>query len=153
MELAGKVALVTGGTKGIGAAAAIALAKRGCDVAINGRHLDDDAEAVREPGAGAGAAVCHRCGRRGLPRAGDTRSERHGGRTGCSRRAGSQRRWARSGNGDGCDARERNLRDRIPLHREGRSEDIATLIVELVTNDYITGETVSIDGGLTMRIV
>ena len=50
-------------------------------------------------------------------------------------------------------ARERNLRDRIPLHREGRPDQVASLIVELVTNDYITGETVSIDGGLTMRIV
>ena len=46
MELTGRAALVTGGTKGIGAAAAIALAERGCDVAINGRHLDDDAKAV-----------------------------------------------------------------------------------------------------------
>ena len=26
------------------------------------------------------------------------------------------------------------------------------LITELVTNDYITGETFTIDGGLTMRI-
>jgi hypothetical protein len=29
---------------------------------------------------------------------------------------------------------------------------VATLIRELVTNDYITGETFGIDGGLTMRI-
>jgi hypothetical protein len=38
------------------------------------------------------------------------------------------------------------------LKREGTSEQVASLIRELVTNDYITGETVSIDGGLTMRI-
>ena len=43
MELEGRVALVTGGTKGIGAATAIALARRGLDVAINGRHDDDEA--------------------------------------------------------------------------------------------------------------
>ena len=49
--------------------------------------------------------------------------------------------------------RARNLQDRIPLHREGTSDQVASLIVELVSNDYITGETVSIDGGLTMRIV
>ncbi len=45
-----------------------------------------------------------------------------------------------------------NLEHRVPLRREGTSEQVATLILELVTNDYITGETVSIDGGLTMRI-
>ncbi len=46
----------------------------------------------------------------------------------------------------------RNLEQRIPLHREGRPQDVAQLITTLVTNDYITGETVSIDGGLAMRI-
>jgi NAD(P)-dependent dehydrogenase (short-subunit alcohol dehydrogenase family) len=45
-----------------------------------------------------------------------------------------------------------NLEHRIPLHREGCPEDVADLITTLVTNDYITGETVTIDGGLTMRI-
>jgi hypothetical protein len=29
---------------------------------------------------------------------------------------------------------------------------VASLITELVTNDYVTGETFTIDGGLTMRI-
>jgi NAD(P)-dependent dehydrogenase (short-subunit alcohol dehydrogenase family) len=45
-----------------------------------------------------------------------------------------------------------NLEHRIPLHREGRPEDVAELVTTLVTNDYLTGETVTIDGGLTMRI-
>ncbi len=48
--------------------------------------------------------------------------------------------------------KQNNLENRIPLHREGTSEQVASLICELVTNEYITGETVSIDGGLTMRI-
>ena len=43
MELQGKVALVTGGTKGIGAATAVELARHGADIAINGRYDDDDA--------------------------------------------------------------------------------------------------------------
>ncbi len=50
------------------------------------------------------------------------------------------------------EVRQMNLEKRIPLHREGTPAQVATLIRELVTNDYITGETVSIDGGLTMRI-
>ena len=45
-----------------------------------------------------------------------------------------------------------NLENRIPLAREGTPEQVAELIKQLVTNDYITGETVAIDGGLTMRI-
>ena len=45
-----------------------------------------------------------------------------------------------------------NLEHRIPLHKEGSPAQVADLILELVTNDYITGQTMTIDGGLTMRI-
>ena len=48
--------------------------------------------------------------------------------------------------------RKLNLEQRIPLHREGAPEHVATVIAELVKNDYITGETFTVDGGLTMRI-
>ena len=50
------------------------------------------------------------------------------------------------------EVKKHNLENRIPLHREGTPQQVADLIVELATNDYITGETVAIDGGLTMRI-
>src|SRR5687768_1029297 len=49
--------------------------------------------------------------------------------------------------------KELNLRHRIPLHREGTPDQVAEVVALLVTNDYITGETVVIDGGLTSRIV
>jgi 3-oxoacyl-[acyl-carrier protein] reductase len=45
-ELAGKIALVTGGSRGIGRAAALALAKAGADVAVNFIHREADARGV-----------------------------------------------------------------------------------------------------------
>ena len=46
-----------------------------------------------------------------------------------------------------------NIDNRIPLHREGQPEDVARVIEELVRNEFITGENVVVDGGMTMRIV
>jgi NAD(P)-dependent dehydrogenase (short-subunit alcohol dehydrogenase family) len=46
-----------------------------------------------------------------------------------------------------------NLQHRIPLHREGTPEQVADVVAMLATNDYLTGETIVIDGGLTSRIV
>ncbi|MCI0491998.1 MAG: SDR family NAD(P)-dependent oxidoreductase, partial [Planctomycetes bacterium] len=54
MLLTGKRALITGGTKGIGAAIALDLARQGCDVAINGRHNDEFASQVEQAVVGAG---------------------------------------------------------------------------------------------------
>jgi NAD(P)-dependent dehydrogenase (short-subunit alcohol dehydrogenase family) len=47
---------------------------------------------------------------------------------------------------------ENNIRNRIPLHREGTAENVAHAILELVVNDFITGENLVIDGGMSMRI-
>jgi NAD(P)-dependent dehydrogenase (short-subunit alcohol dehydrogenase family) len=46
-----------------------------------------------------------------------------------------------------------NIKNRIPLHKEGKPEDVAALILTLIENDFITGENFVIDGGMTMRIV
>lgn len=67
-ELAGRVALVTGASSGIGRATALLLAERGADVALTGRRaapLEEVAAAVRARG------------RRALVVAGDVRDERH----------------------------------------------------------------------------
>jgi NAD(P)-dependent dehydrogenase (short-subunit alcohol dehydrogenase family) len=50
------------------------------------------------------------------------------------------------------DVRRNNIENRIPLRREGTPEDVASLIVEMLTNRFVTGECFAIDGGMTMRI-
>jgi NAD(P)-dependent dehydrogenase (short-subunit alcohol dehydrogenase family) len=62
MGLAGRRALVTGGTKGIGRGIALALVSKGVNVCISSRHVEEIEQAVSELGeAGEGAvagAVC-----------------------------------------------------------------------------------------------
>lgn len=248
MNLSNKIALVTGGTRGIGAATAIALAGEGTDVAIVGRHLDDDAtttrdaivalgrrcviiqadcgqpaeatRCVRETESKLGAvdvlvhsaggpvngglfdltpeawqaafdvhvhAIFHLC-RAAIPA---MRAKKEGAIILVSSTAGIRgivtniayqvakgavpqftralaREFANDNIRVNCVApgvvrtkfhatmteeqRRLNVEHRIPLHREGTSAQVAELILTLVKNDYITGETMTIDGGLTMRI-
>ena len=51
------------------------------------------------------------------------------------------------------EAERNNLDNRIPLRRFGRPDDVASAAVELLTNPFITGETLVIDGGMSMRMV
>lgn len=249
MELEGKVCLITGGTKGIGAAAALELASRGADVAINGRTADDDAAKVKAQIEGIGrrcaviiadvsdakeAARCvdaaatalggidvliHGAGgpapggllevsteawysafdihihaifhlsRAAVP----WMKKRHGGAVvlissaaglrgclgaiayGVVKGALPQfaRAMARELAGDNIRVNcvspgvirtrfqnfltpeqvKNNIDNRIPLHCEGSPEDVAKAIAMLVCNDFVTGENIVIDGGMTMRIV
>jgi NAD(P)-dependent dehydrogenase (short-subunit alcohol dehydrogenase family) len=64
-ELAGKVALVTGASRGVGAATAIALAEAGCNVAVAARSTE--ANPQRTPGTLEGTvAAIEATGRRGF---------------------------------------------------------------------------------------
>jgi len=45
-----------------------------------------------------------------------------------------------------------NIENRIPLHREGKPEEVAEVVTMLVTDDFVTGETIAVDGGMAMRI-
>ena len=49
-------------------------------------------------------------------------------------------------------ARLHNVSGRIPLRREGVPEDVADAALALIRNDFITGEVLAVDGGLSMRI-
>jgi NAD(P)-dependent dehydrogenase (short-subunit alcohol dehydrogenase family) len=248
MDLTGKIALITGGTRGIGAATAVALAKDGADVAIVGRRVDDTAkgtrdkvlavgrrceiiqadcgipaEAVRsvretESRLGAPAVLVHSAGgpvngglleltpekwnaafdvhvhaifhlsRAVIPA---MRARKEGSIILVSSIAGIRgvitnpayqvvkgalpqfaRALAREFADDNirvnciapgiirtdfhaamsAEQKKLNLDHRIPLHREGTADQVATAIAELVKNDYITGEMLTVDGGITMRI-
>lgn len=248
MQLNGKIALITGGTRGIGAATAIALAKDGADIAIVGRRLDAGATATRDAILALGRrceiiqadcsqpAEATRCVQETESRLGPVtvllhsaggpvngalmeltpekwneafdihvhaifhlaravvpgmRKQKEGAIMLISSTAGVRgvitnvayqvvkgalpqfaRALAREFAGDNirvncvvpgvirtdfhaamsAEQKKLNLEQRIPLRREGTPEQVADTILMLVKNDYITGETVTIDGGLTMRI-
>jgi len=248
MNVSGKVALVTGGTRGIGGATAIALAREGADVVIVGRRRDDDAARTLDAIIATGrrceliladcgkAADCTRCVRETESKMGPAdilvhsaggpvngglfdltpetwnqafdvhvhaifhlcrgaipamRKKKEGAIVLVSSTAGLRgvitnvayqvakgalpqfaralaREFANDNIRINCVApgvvrtkfhetmseeqRRLNLEQRIPLHREGSPEQVAEVILMLVENDYMTGETVTIDGGLTMRI-
>jgi len=46
-----------------------------------------------------------------------------------------------------------NIQNRIPLHREGKPEEVAHALAALAENDFITGADIPVDGGMAMRMV
>ncbi len=49
-------------------------------------------------------------------------------------------------------AKAHNIANRIPLRREGKVEDVASAAMQMICNDFITGEVLTIDGGMSMRV-
>ncbi|MCI0333816.1 MAG: SDR family oxidoreductase [Planctomycetes bacterium] len=248
MNLTNKRALITGGTKGIGAAIAVDLARQGCDVVINGRNDDESAAAARQSISAAGRKcvtvlgdvarpddvdrlvreteaslggidiLIHSAGgpswgmiddctpeqwkstfdthvhaayflcRRALP---IMRKASEGAIVLISSVAGIRgcpnaiaygtakaailhftRMLARDEADNNirvncvapgiirtrfhdsmtAEAKAHNLAVRIPLHREGTPEQVAEAVRALVTNDFITGEVLVVDGGASMQV-
>lgn len=50
------------------------------------------------------------------------------------------------------EVRKHNVDKRIPLHRYGVADDVAEAALFLLRQDYMTGEVLTIDGGLGMRL-
>ncbi len=248
MEISGKTAIVTGGTKGIGAATAIMLAEQGADVTITGRHDDDEAKEVK--------AAVEKTGRRCLMVVADMGDADAGGtvvdatveafgrvdmlfsNAGGPAPGGileiTPEDWMKAfdvhvhaayhlvraalphmkqqgegaivlmssvagiaaGPGSICygvvkgaiqqftrslarelgdfnirvntvapgiirtrfhanmtaESKKHNIENRIPIHREGTPRDVAEAVVFLMRNEFMTGENITIDGGMTMRI-
>ena len=49
-------------------------------------------------------------------------------------------------------AKTHNTTNRIPLRREGSAADVAEAAMTLICNEFITGEVLTVDGGMSMRI-
>ena len=49
-------------------------------------------------------------------------------------------------------AKAHNLDKRIPLKRDGSPENVAQAARQLIENDFVTGEMIVVDGGMSMRV-
>lgn len=50
------------------------------------------------------------------------------------------------------DKRTYNTEKRVPLHRYGTADEVADAVLFMLQSDFITGETIVVDGGMSMRI-
>ena len=124
-ELTGKTALVTGASRGMGRAVAVALAKEGLDVAVN--YLKR-------------AYVASKAGLWGLTHSYATLLVKEGITVNTVAPAPIET--------DMITGDLKATPDRIPVRRFGTVEEVADVVVMLAKNGYMTGQTVSVNGGM-----
>src|SRR3989441_903061 len=150
MKLKGRTALVTGASRGIGRAVALALAEEGADVAVNyvssEAAANDVAEQIRNFGQAnyaaskAGVAAFTKSLAKELAGKGITVNAIAPGFIETEMVHGIP------------DKVKEKLLAQIPLKRFGTPAEVARAVVYMVSTDgdYITGAEVSINGGLLM---
>src|SRR5438034_1327861 len=149
MRLKGRTALVTGGSRGIGRAIALALGEEGADVAVNYVSSEgparDVVENIKKMGrramlAKAGVAAFTKSLAKELAGKGVTVNAVAPG-------------FIETEMIEGIPEKVRQkLLDQIPLKRFGRADEVARSVVYMCSadGDYITGSELSINGGLLM---
>src|SRR6267142_1793881 len=159
MKLKGRTALVTGGSRGIGRAIAMALAEEGADVAINYVSSETAAKEVAEH--------IRKLGRRSMLAQADVGDypdtfrmaqdllKEFGHLDILVNNAGinSDKTFIETDMVQGIPEKVREkLLSQIPLKRFGTVEEVGRAVVYIVSSDgdYITGAELSINGGLLM---
>src|SRR5436853_484000 len=134
MRLNGKIALITGASRNIGRAIALAFASEGADLVLNTRVNDDELATV--------AADCRKAGVRALPAPAAIRDASPVAVTG-------PRGLAELGPLAVAVSHAPTRPQGIPLRRLGRSEDMADACVFLASeaSSYVTGDTIRVMGG------
>src|SRR6266536_2262732 len=167
--LAGRIAIVTGGTRGIGLAIARALAEDGASVVVSGRdaaRLESAAREIESVGAVALAVAADQSKREDCDRLLEATKERFGRIDVLLNKAAARElaHWNILVNavapglietdmtaGISGEARE-GLLKQVPLKRIGAAREVAE-VVRFLAGDgaaYITGQTIHVNGGLYM---
>ena len=156
LELTGKVAIVTGGSAGLGRAAAIKLAREGARVSICARRkevLERTAGEIRQAGGevlAIPADVTRAAGinlTKGL--ANEYASSGIRVNTICLGLVKSEQ-WERRAKGGDVEAVYREGAKRVPIGRMGEAEEFGDLVAFLVSARaaFITGTAINFDGGM-----
>lgn len=159
-SMTGKVAIVTGGSSGIGRATAIAFAQAGAKVVVAARRTQEGEESVRLAKDAGGEAIFVQTD---VTKATDvealvSKTLLAYGRLDCAQQgirinAISPGLIATDILSNVSEEVIQQMIDTIPLKRAGQAEDVAAAVLWLCSDaaSYITGHNLVIDGGFTVQ--